>query len=165
MNECSNEEIRCASACHGGCESSRVCSDGLRYVAKQMAQPPKKAIISCEGGCIKGEIARVTANLLAYRLKREEAVRICLGDAATGNSGFLELINRAPQVLAIEGCPLQCGTEILRKRIKEFTPVSIDVSQLYEFDRNKYFEIFDMPREEIKEHAEKAATYIVSNYF
>lgn len=165
MNECSNEEIGYVSACHGGCESSRVCSDGIRYVAKQMAQPPKKAIISCEGGCIKGEIARVTANLLAYRHKREEAVRICLGDAATGNSGFLELISRAPQVLAIEGCPLQCGTEIIRKRIKEFTPVVIDVSQLYEFDRNKYFEIFDMLREEIEEHAEKAATYIVANYF
>lgn len=165
MSNCCNEKTSCVCTANEGCESSRVCSDGVRYVAKEMNQSPKKAIISCEGGCIKGEIARVTANLLAYRLKRSEAVRICLGDAATGNSGFIELVNRAPQVLAIEGCPLQCGTEIIRKRVKEFNPIVIDVSQLYEFDRNKYFEIFDMPREEIEEHAEKAAAYIVENYF
>lgn len=165
MSNCCDGEKASVGTCSGGCESSRVCSDGERYVAKELALPPKKAIISCEGGCIKGEIARVTANLLAYRLKRSEAVRICLGDAATGNSGFINLINRAPQVLAIEGCPLQCGTEIIRKRIKEFSPSVIDVSKLYEFDRNKYFEIFDMPRQEIEEHAEKVAAYIVANFF
>lgn len=165
MGNCCDGGKTSVGTCTGGCESSRVCSDGERYVAKELALPAKKAIISCEGGCIKGEIARVTANLLAYRLQRSEAVRICLGDAATGNSGFFNLINRAPQVLAIEGCPLQCGTEIIKRRSKEFNPTVIDISRLYEFDRTKYFEIFDMPRQEIEAHAEKAAAYIAENFF
>ena len=82
-----------------------------------MALPPKKAVLACEGGCVKGEVARVAANILAYRMERDKAVRICLGDAATGNSGMLELVTWAPQVIAVEGCPLQYGTEIMRKRL------------------------------------------------
>jgi uncharacterized metal-binding protein len=165
MSQCSDGDKTSANTCSGGCASSRVCSDGVKYVSKELALPPKKAITSCEGGCIKGEIARVTANILAYRLQRSNAVRICLGDAATGNSGFFDLINRAQQVLAIEGCPLQCGTEIIKKRSPEYNPTVIDVSQLYEFDRTKYFEIFDMPRQEIDERAEKLAAYISENFF
>ncbi len=81
--------------------------------------PPKIAVLACEGGCVKGEVARVAANILAYKLQRDAAVRICLGDAATGNSGMLDLVNRAPKVIAVEGCPLQCGTEIMRYRLPD----------------------------------------------
>jgi uncharacterized metal-binding protein len=84
-------------------------------------------------------------------------VRICLGDAATGNSGFFDLLQNAAEVIAIEGCPLQCGTEIIRKRLPDFNPVIVNASELYEFDRSKYFEIFDMPRDQIDAHAQKVA--------
>ncbi|MCL5047060.1 MAG: putative zinc-binding protein [Actinobacteria bacterium] len=76
----------------------------MRYVKRELALPPKRAVVACEGACIKGEVARVAANILAYRLQRDAAVRICSGDASTGNSGMLDLVTRAPEVIAIEGC-------------------------------------------------------------
>jgi len=164
MQECSNQSTQLSNGCSGSKES-RICSDGVKYVQKELNLPPKKAILCCEGGCIKGEIARVAANILAYRLQRAEAVRICLGDAATGESGFVELVKRSPSVIAIEGCPLQCGTEILKKRLPELVTTVINASEIYEFDRSKYFEIFDMPRSEIEEHAQKVAEYVQKSFF
>lgn len=166
MNSCCSVSTNSAKTdCSSGCTQSRVCSDGAKYVEKQLASPPKKAIICCEGGCIKGEVARVAANYLAYRLERENAVRICLGDAATGDSGFVKLLTRTEEVIAVEGCPLQCGTEIIRKRIQDFRPTIVDASSLYSFDRSKYFEIFDMPRSEIEDHAQKVAEFIQKEFF
>lgn len=163
-NQCSKDNVQ-SNPCSAGAQETRICSDGVKYVEKELALPPKKAVLACEGGCIKGEIARVAANILAYKIQRETAVRICLGDAATGNSGFIDLITRAPEVIAVEGCPLQCGTEIMRRRIPDLKTTVINASSLYQFDRNKYFEIFDMPRPEIEEHAQKVAVYIQEHYF
>jgi hypothetical protein len=130
-----------------------------------MSQPPKRAIVACEGACLKGEVARVAANVLAYRLERDSAVRICSGDATTGNSGMLELVKRAPQVIAVEGCPLHCATEILRTRLPELRTTAIDASDLYTFDRSKYFEIFDLPRAEIEAFGEQVALHIQQTSF
>lgn len=164
INNCSTENLQ-NNQCIGEAQGARICADGVRYVQRELALPPKKAVLACEGGCIKGEIARVAANILAYKLQREAAVRICLGDAATGNSGFIDLVNRAPEVIVVEGCPLKCGTEIMRRRIPDINTTIIDASALYKFDRSKYFEIFDMPRSEIEEHALKIAEYIQERFF
>lgn len=146
--------------CHPYSETSRVCADGMNYVKKELTKEPKTAVISCEGACIKGEVARAAANILAYQLKRDSAVRICLGDAATGNSRMVDLITRAPKVISIEGCPLSCGTAILMKRLPDLKATIIDASMLYVFDRTKYFEIFDLPREQIDEYAQSVAKHI-----
>lgn len=153
------------SPCSPCSAASRVCIDGLNYVKKALTKEPKTAILSCEGACIKGEVARVAANMLAYRLRRDTAVRICLGDAATGNSGMVELITRAPKVISIEGCPLSCGMTILKKRLPELQATIVDASQLYSFDRNKCFEIFDLPKEQIEEYAINVAKHIEHNCF
>jgi uncharacterized metal-binding protein len=147
------------------CSTSRICVDGLNYVKQELTVPPKKAILSCEGACIKGEVARIAANLLAYRLQRNSSVRICLGDATTGNSGMIELINRAPEVISIEGCPLHCGVNILKTRLPKLQATIIDASTLYSFDRSKYFEIFELPREQIEEYALNVANYIENQLF
>jgi uncharacterized metal-binding protein len=163
MQGCSNPN-KSGTGCSSG-DNSRVCSDGEKYVQLHLTGGAKSAILACEGGCIKGEVARVAANILAYRLCRNESVRICLGDAATGNSGFFDLLQNATEVIAIEGCPLQCGTEIIRKRLPDFNPVIVNASELYEFDRNKYFEIFDMPRDQIDAHAQKVAETVQQHMF
>lgn len=154
-----------SNQCSKSLNGSRVCSDAKKYVKNQLFLEPKRAVLACEGGCIKGEIARVAANILAYRLERDAAVRICLGDASTGDSGMLELVTRAPEIIAIEGCPLQCGTEIMRRRLPNLETNIIDASKLYNYDRNKYFEIFDMPHHEIEKHSKKVAEYIQENFF
>lgn len=163
-NKCSGGIIQ-NTGCSANATGNRVCADGARYVKRELEQQPKIAVLACEGGCIKGEVARVAANILAYRLQRESAVRICLGDAATGNSGMLELIERAPEVIAVEGCPLQCGTEIMKYRVPKLKTEVVNASELYEFDRTKYFEIFDMPHEEVEEHALKVAKHIEKQFF
>lgn len=151
--------------CCSSCATTRICPDGLRYVKNELGLPPKRAVISCEGACIKGEVARTAANILAYRLHRDDAVRICLGDASTGNSGMVELIKRAPEVIAIEGCPLHCGITILRHRLPDLSATIIDASKLYSFDRDKYFEIFDLSREQIDEYATAVASTISNKLF
>jgi len=146
--------------CSEGAKARRVCGDARRYVDRELALPPKKAVIACEGACVKGEVARVAANVLAYGLEREAAVRICLGDAATADSGMSRLVRRAPEVIAIEGCPLRCGTEILRRRMPELQPTVFDASTLYTYDRDACFEIMDMPREQIEAHASAVANHV-----
>lgn len=152
-----------------GCEQQnsklRICPEGAQYVKKVLAGPPRTAIMACEGGCIKGEVARVAANMLAYQLEREAAVRICLGDAVTGDSGFVELVKQAPKAIVIEGCFLHCGTTIMKTRLPDFDPVIVEAIRLYNFDRDKYFEIFDMPRAEIEQYAQQVADYVQQTYF
>ncbi len=151
--------------CGDGAGAKRVCADAKRYVEKQLEGPPKKAVVACEGACIKGEVARTAANLLAYRLERERAVRICLGDAATADSGMLALVQRAPEVIVVEGCPLACGTAILRTRAPELAPSIVDASKLYDYDRARCFEILDLPREELDAHATKVAAHVRVQHF
>ena len=154
-----------ADKCCSSCAADRICPDGYRYVQHQLASAPKLAVLACEGACIKGEVARTAANILAYRLHRDKAVRICLGDAATGNSGMTELVQRAPEVIAIEGCPLSCGLTVLKSRLPDIAATAIDISNLYSFDREAYFEIFDLPREKIDEFARIVADQVSKNYF
>ncbi len=154
-----------SGCCTSSCVTGRICPDGQRYAKKQMSLPPKKAVIACEGACIKGEVARSAANLLAYRLEADKTVRICLGDAATGDSGMTELVKRAPEVVAIEGCPLCCGLTMLRSRIPDLAATVIDASKLYSFDRDANFEIFDLPREQIEDYARTVADHAVKKCF
>ncbi len=143
----------------------RICPDGQRYVAKQMSLPPKKVVIACEGACIKGEVARTAANMLAYWLRAVEAVRICLGDAATGDSGMTELVKRAPEVIAIEGCPLHCGLTVLKSRFPDLQATVVEASTPYSFDREANFEIFDLPREQIEGYARAVAEHAAHKCF
>lgn len=147
----------------GCCENTgagaRICPEGARYVEKMMAKPPRAAVMACEGGCLKGEVARVAANILAYQLERGQTVRICLGDAVTGDSGFLKLIETAPKTIVVEGCFMHCGTHIMKTRLPDFEPEIVESSRFLDFDRDKQFEIFDMPRTEIERYARQAAEY------
>lgn len=154
-----------ASCCSKGSQGTRVCADAKSYVERQLAQGSKLAVVACEGACVKGEVARVAANILGYQLERDRAVRICVGDAATADSGMRDLVTRAPRVIAVEGCPLHCATEILKARMPgvNFTPVT--ASEMYEYDREKYFEIFDMPRPELDAHARTVAQRIRHDHF
>lgn len=154
-----------SSKCGEVSNGKRICAEGARYVEKVLQGPCKTAIMACEGGCIKGEIARVAANILAYQLERDAAVRICLGDAVTGDSGFVELVKKAPETIVIEGCFLHCGTEIMKTRLPDFKPTIVEAIRLYSYNRDKYFEIFDMPRAEIDQYAHKVAEHIQQTKF
>lgn len=40
-------------------DGARICPEGARYVKQVIAGPPRVALMACEGGCLKGEVARV----------------------------------------------------------------------------------------------------------
>ena len=59
----------------------RSCGLCDQYAEKHMTDQPKVAVLSCEGACSRGEVARRAANLIAHRLVPQQTVRICLGGA------------------------------------------------------------------------------------
>lgn len=145
------------SGCARKPSAKRSCADARRYVDAKLSTGPKVAVVACEGACAKGEVARMAANVLAYRLERDRTARICLGDALTGDSGMAELLEKAPQVVAIEGCPLRCATELLRRQFPGLEIQEVLAPKAYSFERPGYFEILDVPREEVERHATSVA--------
>jgi uncharacterized metal-binding protein len=77
---------------------------------------------------------------------------------------MVELVQRAPEIIAVEGCPLKCGTEIMKKRLPDLQVSIVNASSLYSYDKTK-FEIFDMTREEIEQHAQMVTDYISKHYY
>ena len=55
---------------------NQSCGAGDTYAAEHLTGSPKAAILSCEGACLKGEVARRAANLLAHTIAPDRAVRI-----------------------------------------------------------------------------------------
>jgi hypothetical protein len=65
----------------------------------------------------------------------------------------------------IEGCFLHCGTQIMKSRLPDFEPIIVEAIRYYSFDRDKYFEIFDMPRVELELYAKQVADYVHQTKF
>src|SRR5512140_1713270 len=153
--------------CCGDAEGKRQgCADAKRFAEERRGGAPPKAVLACDGACIKGEVPRVAANVLTHRLERERSVRVCHGDALTAeDSGMLALMKRAPEVIAIEGCSLRCASVLLARRAPELRPTVIDAQRLYTYDRKRYFEILDMPRAELDARAEAVAEAVRERCF
>jgi len=90
------------------------CELGDAYARKHMTTPPKIAVLSCEGMCLRGEVARRAANLIAHELEPARTVRVCHGGLLETSGGMRELVARADRVLMLDGCFLACGTRLLR---------------------------------------------------
>ena len=69
-----------------------MCED---YAKKQTSK--RVAVMSCEGACLRGEVARQAANLICHSLAPEKTVRICLGGAFTKDTGQRNLVKKPPK--------------------------------------------------------------------
>lgn len=138
-------------------KTGNVCPMCESYARTQASKPI--AIMCCEGGCLRGEIARQASNLICHKLLPNETVRICLGGAFT-NTGQRGLVRDAQQVVALEGCFIECATRMMKGVVPGLTPRVILADQLYDFNRN-LFGINDMTEEEIKTHAQTVAQKVV----
>ncbi len=123
--------------------------------AKQQASKPV-AVLSCEGACLRGEVARQAANLLCHALAPDRTVRICLGGAFTKDTGQRGLVRNAPKVIALGGCFLNCSSRMMRGVIGDLGPEVIIADRIYDFDR-RLFGIDEMPSAEIEAHARTVA--------
>lgn len=116
-------------------------------------------VLSCEGGCIRGEIARLAANMVA---KEAAYARGCHGELiSVPDSAIAKWINQAEQVVLIDGCFLKCHGRILENIVGEDKLVQFDALKVYK----KYtdvFEIDDVPEEERKQAARQVADSVLT---
>src|SRR5512145_377661 len=134
--------------------SCRLCED---YAEGQKSKPV--AVMSCEGACLRGEVARRAANILCHSLAPEKTARICLGSAFTKDTGQRALVRNAPRVIALEGCFVNCSSRMMNGAVEGLNPEVINADRLYDFDR-KLFGIEEMPSEQIEAHARAVARKI-----
>jgi uncharacterized metal-binding protein len=136
-----------------------VCPAGEVY-AKQTIAEKKIPIFSCEGPCIRGEIARLAANLLAHEVP--SFARACHAETfLVPHSSMARWVKGAEKTVMIDGCFLTCHGRVLKKLIGEDKVVQIDALPLYK----KYADIFltdDVPEEERKAVARQVADKIIA---
>lgn len=121
--------------------TKRKCRVG-ETVGERAIADSKIPVLSCEGACIRGEIARLAANMVA---KEEAYGRGCHGELITvPDSAIAEWVKTAEQVVLIDGCSLRCHGRILEQ--------VLDAEHLVQFDAlalhrrfNDVFDIDDVP--------------------
>ena len=116
-------------------------------------------VISCEGACIRGEIARLAANLVA---KEPQYRRGCHGEMFTvPASAIAEWMREAPKVVVIDGCFLHCHGRILKNLIAEEKIAEFDALAVYQ-NYTDLFDIDDVPEEERKIAARQVADSVLA---
>jgi len=138
---------------------SLVCPMCETYAQRQSLKPV--VVMSCEGACLRGEIARQAANRLCYTLAPAQTVRVCLGGAFTKDTGQRSLVRNAPRLIAVEGCFIKCATRMMQGVIEGLTPEVLIADGLYDFDR-ELFGIDEMDEDEIRRHAASVAAQIAA---
>ncbi|HVI70114.1 MAG TPA: putative zinc-binding protein [Pyrinomonadaceae bacterium] len=135
------------------------CPAGEVYAKQQIA---KKTIpvLSCEGPCIRGEIARLAANLIAQEVPA--LARACHAETFfVPHSAMAAWVKGAEKSVMIDGCFLKCHGRVLKKLVEEETVIHIDALPLYK----KYTDVFlmdDVPEEERKAVARQVADKIIA---
>jgi uncharacterized metal-binding protein len=136
-----------------------VCPAGEVYANQTIAEK-KIPVFSCEGPCIRGEIARLAANLVAREVPL--LARACHAETfLVPHSAMARWVKDAEQTIMIDGCFLKCHGRVLKKLIGEDKVVHIDALPLYK----KYTDIFlmdDVPEEERKAVARQVADKIIA---
>lgn len=135
------------------------CPAGEVY-AKQQVAKKSVPVLSCEGPCIRGEIARLAANLVAQEVPT--FARACHAETfLVPHSSMAHWVKAADKSIMIDGCFLQCHGRVLRKLIGEEKVIQIDAYPLYK----KYTDLFlmdDVPEEERKTVARQVADKIIA---
>jgi uncharacterized metal-binding protein len=135
------------------------CPAGEAY-AKQQVAAKRIPVLSCEGPCIRGEIARLAGNLIAQEVP--SLARACHAEAFfVPHSTMASWVKSAEKTVMIDGCFLKCHGRVLKKLIGEEKIVHIDALPLYK----KYTDVFlmdDVPEEERKAVARQVANKIIA---
>ncbi len=139
-------------------EVTGLCPAGEVW-AKRNISEKKIPVFSCEGPCIRGEIARLAANLVAQEVP--SYARACHAETFfVPHSSMASWVKEAEKSIMIDGCFLKCHGRVLKKLVSEDKVVHIDALPLYK----KYTDIFsmdDVPEEERKAVARQVADKIL----
>jgi uncharacterized metal-binding protein len=134
------------------------CPAGEAY-AKQQIETNTIPVLSCEGPCIRGEIARLAANMVAQDVP--SLARACHAEAFfVPHSSMAQWVKDADKAIMVDGCFLKCHGRVLKKLTGEEKVVHIDALPLYK----RYTDLFsmdDVPEEERKAVAREVADKII----
>jgi uncharacterized metal-binding protein len=135
------------------------CPAGEAY-AKQQIAAKRIPVLSCEGPCIRGEIARLAGNLISKEVP--SLARACHAETFfVPHSAMAAWVKGADKSIMIDGCFLECHGRVLKKLIGEEKVVHIDALPLYK----EYTDVFlmdDVPEEERKAVARQVADKIIA---
>ncbi len=134
------------------------CPAGENYAERAIGEK-KIPVLSCEGPCIRGEIARLAANMVARDV--EGLARACHAETfLVPHSTMARWIKSARKIIMIDGCFLKCNGRVQRKLVDPANVVQFDTNPLHK----KYADIFlmdDVPEEERKAVARQVADKII----
>jgi uncharacterized metal-binding protein len=113
-----------------------VCPLG-EVVGNEMIAERRIPVISCEGGCFRGEIARVAAHMVA---EEEPYSRGCHGEMFTApRSAMADWARQADKVVVIDGCFMHCHGRIMKNIVGSENTIQFDALPMYNRDK-KYSE-------------------------
>lgn len=134
------------------------CPIGERTGAGNRAES-KIPVLSCEGACIRGEIARLAANMVA---REEPYARGCHGELfSVPDSQMAEWIREADKVVLIDGCFLRCHGRMFESLSGKGKLHQFDALAVYK----KYTDVFEIdavPEEERKKVARQVADSVLA---
>jgi uncharacterized metal-binding protein len=134
------------------------CPAGEAFAMRSIAER-KIPVLACEGPCIRGEIARQAANLVAQELPGY--ARACFAETFfVPHSSMAHWAKQADKSVVIDGCFLKCNGRALKGLLEDGKLIDIDALPLYK----KYTDVFlmeDVPEEERKAVARQVADKII----
>jgi len=135
------------------------CPAGEVY-AKQQIEKKTIPVLSCEGPCIRGEIARLAANYVAQDVP--SLARACHAETFfVPHSSMARWIKEAERSVMIDGCFLRCHGRVLQGLVGEEKMIQFDALPFY----RKYTDIFlmdDVPEDERKAVARQVADKVIA---
>ena len=135
-------------------ETDKHCPAGEK-AGSEYIQEGKIPVLSCEGACIRGEIARLAAHMVA---KEDPFRRGCHGELLTvPGSALAQWMKSAEKVVLIDGCFLHCHGRVLENLLGEVRLAQFDAHSYYK----KYNENFDI--DEVPEVERRAAARLVAD--
>jgi hypothetical protein len=140
-------------------EVKGFCAAGEAYANKQMLANTIP-VLSCEGPCIRGEIAKLAANLIAHDVPT--LARACHGETfLVPHSGIARWVKASDKTVMIDGCFLKCHGRVLNKLVGEDKVIHIDTQPLHK-KFNDFFLMDDVPEAERKAVARQVADKIIA---
>ena len=140
-------------------EVKGFCPAGEAY-AKQQIAAKRIPVLSCEGPCIRGEIARLAANLITQDVP--SLARACHAETFfVPHSAMASWVTGSDKAIMIDGCFLKCHGRVLKSMMDEEKVVHIDALPLYK-KYNDIFSMDDVPEEERKTVARQVADKIIA---
>ena len=112
-------------------------------------------VLSCEGACIRGEIARLAAHMVA---KESGYSRACHGELLTApHTEIAKWATSAEKVVLIDGCFMGCHGRILENLLGKENLVRFDALSFHK----KYSHLLDI--DDVPEDERKATARLVAD--